>query len=141
MIKNKIQLSNHIYCDELFNTLTIDTPLLANQYKDFPYLIIHDFFSQELCKEIVDSSKQIEEVKIGKVKVHIKKGIVVPKVNQNFRKTNILEVSDYFKSIYQNQFLHFQEEIENYFNAPLTHSTGVQMLQYKKDFFYIKHAD
>lgn len=141
MINTKIQLSNHIYRDELFNNITIQNPLLANQYKDFPYLIIHNFFSQELCKEIVDSSKQREEIKIAKVKMHTRNGIVVPKVNQSFRKTNILEWSDYFKSIYQNQFLHFQEEIENYFNAPLINSTEVQMLEYKKDFFYIKHAD
>ena len=52
-----------------------------------------------------------------------------------------MEWSDYFKSIYQNQFIHFQEKIENYFNAPLANSTEVQMLQYTKGFYYIKHAD
>jgi len=143
MINNKIQLSNHIYCDELFNTVTIDNPLLANQYKDFPYLIIKDFFSQELCQEIVDSSKQIddEDIDIAEVKVNINNGIVIPKVNKSFRKTNILEWNDEFNDIYKKQFLYFQPQIENYFNTPITYSTEVQMLQYKKDFFYIKHAD
>ena len=141
MTNNKIQLSNHIYCDELFNSITLPNPLLPNQYKDFPYLIINDFFSLDLCKQIVDSSKQIDKINIAKVKANINNGIVIPKINQNFRKTNILEWSDDFKNIYQKQFLHFQDQIENYFNSPITYSTEVQMLQYKKDFFYIKHAD
>lgn len=142
MKNNKIQLSNHIYCDELFNTINIDNLLLPNQYKDFPYLIINDFFSQELCQEIVANSKQKDKnIDTAEVKVNINNGIVVPKVNKKFRKTNILEWSDEFKNIYQKQFLYFQPQIENYFNTPITYSTEVQMLQYKKDFFYIKHAD
>ena len=141
MINQKIQLSNHIYCDALFNTITIENLLLANQYKDFPYLIINNFFSKKLCEEIVDSSKENDKVNIAKVKANSIKGVIVPKVNQNFRKTNILKWDNEFKSIYQKQFLHFQPKIEEYFNAPITYSTQVQMLQYKKDFFYIKHAD
>ncbi|BFU76981.1 hypothetical protein ALC152_01960 [Arcobacter sp. 15-2] len=141
MTNNKIQLSNHIYCDELFNTINISNPLLPNQYKDFPYLIINDFFSSNLCKEIVDKSKENDRVKIAKVKVNSTKGVIVPKVNQTFRKTNILKWNDEFKNIYNKQFLHFQPMIEEYFNTPITYSTKVQMLQYKKGFFYVKHAD
>jgi SM-20-related protein len=141
MTNQKIQLSNYIYCDELFNHISINNPLLANQYKDYPYLIINDFFSSELCKEIVDSSKENEKVKVAQVKANSTKGIVVPKINQKFRKTNILKWDDEFKDIYQKQFLNFQPMIEKYFNAPITYSTKVQMLQYKKGFFYIKHSD
>lgn len=141
MTQNKIQLSNHIYCDELFNTITIENPLLPNQYKDYPYLIINDFFSKELCKEIVDSSKQNDDIETAQVKANEFNGVVVPKVNQKFRKTNILQWDDEFTDIYNKQFLYFQPMIEEYFSAPITYSTEVQMLQYKKDFFYIKHAD
>ena len=141
MQNQKIQLSNYIYCDEIFNTISINNPLMTNPYKDYPYLIIKNFFSPQLCKEIVDSSKEIEKVNIAKVKANTKKGVVIPKINQEFRKTNILEWSDDFKNIYQNQFLYFQPTIEEYFNTPITYSTEVQMLQYKKGFFYIKHSD
>jgi len=141
MTNNKIQLSNHIYCDALFNTINISNPLLPNQYKDFPYLIINDFFSSKLCKEIVDKSKENDRVNIAKVKANSTKGVIVPKVNQTFRKTNILKWNDEFKNIYNKQFLHFQPMIEKYFNTPITYSTKVQMLQYKKGFFYVKHSD
>ncbi len=141
MINQKIQLSNHIYCDELFNTINIENLLLANQYKDFPYLIINDFFSSQLCKEIVDASKENEKVQVAQVKANSVNGVIVPKTNQKFRKTNILKWNDEFKGIYKKQFLHFQPMIEEYFNAPITYSTKVQMLQYKKGFFYIKHSD
>ena len=101
MTNNKIQLSNHIYCDELFNTININNLLLPNQYKDFPYLIINDFFSSKLCKEIVDKSKKNDKINVAKVKANSSKGVIVPKVDQTFRKTNILKWNDEFKNIYQ----------------------------------------
>jgi len=141
MQTDKIQISNNIYCDALFKDIQIQNLRLPNPYFDFPYLIINDFISQELCKEIVDYSKQIDDISKAKVKATIENGIVQPKLDEKYRKTNILKLPATFTDIYHQQFFHFQSTIEEYFNAPITYSTKLQALQYKKGYFYKKHAD
>ena len=141
METNHIQISNHIYCDPIFKDITIDNLLLPNPYKDFPYLIINDFISPHLCKEIVDLSKMSENINKAKVKVNTDEGLIKPKLNEKHRKTNILKLTPELKEIYTKQFLHYQPMMEEYFSIPLTYSTEVQMLQYKKGYFYTKHAD
>ncbi|MDB2405415.1 hypothetical protein N9W00_00585 [Arcobacteraceae bacterium] len=118
MQTDKIQISNNIYCDAIFNDIQIQNLRLPNPYFDFPYLIINSFISAKLCKDIVDYSKAIDDIAKAKVKVNIVKGIVLPKVNEEFRKTNILKLPNTFVDIYHQQFLHFQSTIEEYFSAP-----------------------
>ena len=136
-----MQISNHIYCDDLFKDITIENLLLPNPYKEYPYLIIENFFTPELLKEIVDYSKQKDDIAQAKIKATVVDGIIQPKLNEKQRKTNILKLNKLFLNIYNKQFQHFQPLIEEFFNTPLTFSTKVQMLQYKKGFFYKKHAD
>ena len=136
-----MQLSNHIYCDTLFENITIENLLLPNPYKEYPYLIIENFFTPELLKEIVDYSKQKDDIAQAKIKATVVDGIVQPKLNIKQRKTNILKLNKQLSNIYNTQFQNFQPQIEEFFNTPLTFSTKVQMLQYKKGFFYIKHSD
>lgn len=136
-----MQISNHIYCDDLFKDITIENLLLPNPYKEYPYLIIENFFTPELLKEIVDYSKQKDDIAQAKIKATVVDGIIQPKLNEKQRKTNILKLNKLFSNIYNKQFQHFQPQIEEFFNTPLTFSTKVQMLQYKKGFFYKKHAD
>lgn len=136
-----MQLSNHIYCDNLFKNITIENLLLPNPYKDYPYLIIENFFTPALLKEMVDYSKQKDDIAQAKIKATVLDGIVQPKLNIKQRKTNILKLNKQFTNIYNTQFKNFQPQIEAFFNTPLTFSTKVQMLQYKKGFFYKKHAD
>jgi len=136
-----MQLSNHIYCDPLFENIAIENLLLPNPYKEYPYLIIENFFTPELLKEIVDYSKQKDDIAQAKIKATVVDGIVQPKLNIKQRKTNILKLNKQLSNIYNTQFQNFQPQIEEFFNTPLTFSTKVQMLQYKKGFFYKKHAD
>ncbi len=136
-----MQISNKIYCDDIFQNIEIKNLLLPNPYKDLPYLIIPNFFSKQLAQDIASYSKSKDDVVKAKIKMQVVDGIVQPKLNEKYRKTNILKLNKQFQNIYNKQFLHFQPMIEEYFNTPLTLSTKVQMLQYKKGFFYNKHAD
>ncbi len=136
-----IQISNKIYCDDMFSNITLENKLLPNPYKDYPYLIVEDFLSKSLCKDIVDDIKSNNEYIKAQVKDQILNGIVKSKLNEKYRKTNILKLSDKYESIYKKQFLNLQPKIEEYFHAPITFSSTIQMLEYKRGSFYTKHAD
>ena len=137
-----IQISTHIYCDPLFETIEIDNKLLPNQYKDYPYLIIKNFFSKASCKKLVSLVQEDEETKRkAEVKKEIFTGIVQAGVVEEYRKTNIYKLDTFYKNYYDEQFMKYKSVIEEYFNIALTLSTDVQVLEYKKGFFYVKHAD
>lgn len=137
-----IQLSSHIYCDSLFEKIDIEHKLLPNQYKDLPYLIIKNFFSPALCERLVQLVHEDEETKrTAKVKTELIAGIVQSDVVEAYRKTNIYKLDAHYAKYYDDQFMKYKSVIEEYFSVALTMSTDVQVLEYKKGFFYIKHAD
>ena len=72
-----IQISTHIYCDPLFENIEIENRLLPSQYKEYPYLIIKNFFSQEACEELASLVQEDEKTKRkAKVKKELFSGIV-----------------------------------------------------------------
>ena len=137
-----IQISTHIYCDPLFENIEIENKLLPNQYKDYPYLIIKNFFSQEACDELVSLVQADEETKRkAKVKTEEIAGIVQADLVEEVRKTNIYKLDAFYENYYHEQFMKYKPVMEEYFSVALTLSTDVQVLEYKKGFFYVKHAD
>ncbi|MBT8347881.1 MAG: 2OG-Fe(II) oxygenase [Sulfurovum sp.] len=137
-----IQISTHIYCDSLFENIEVDNKLLANQYKDYPFLIIKNFFSSAACQKLVSLVQEDEKTKRkAKVKKEIFTGIVQADIVEEYRKTNIYKLDAFYKNYYDEQFIKYKPVIEKYFGIALTLSTDVQVLEYKKGFFYVKHAD
>lgn len=137
-----IQISTHIYCDPLFEHLEIENRLLPSQYRDYPYLIIKNFFSKEACAELASLVQEDEETKRkAKVKTELFSGIVQADIVEEYRKTNIYELDTFYHNYYDEQFGKYRLMIEEYFNVALTLATDVQVLEYKKGFFYVKHAD
>lgn len=137
-----IQISTHVYCDSLFETIELDNKLLPSQYKDFPYLIIKNFFSQKSCERLVALVQKDERTK---QKAQVKKervaGIIQADIVEAYRKTNSYKLDAFYKKYYEAQFMKYKSAIEAYFSVGLTLSTDVQVLEYKKAYFYIKHAD
>ncbi len=137
-----IQISTHIYCDDLFEHMDIANKLLPNQYKDYPYLIIKNFFSQDACKRLTKLVQADEETKrTAQVKIETIAGIVQADVVEAYRKTNIYKLDALYAKYYDDQFIKYKSVIEEYFSVALTLSTDIQVLEYKEGFFYIKHAD
>ncbi|MCO4844612.1 MAG: 2OG-Fe(II) oxygenase [Sulfurovum sp.] len=137
-----IQISTHIYCDSLFENIEIDNKLLPNQYKEYPYLIIKNFFSPAACEKLVSLVQKDEESKRkAKVKKEVFTGIVQADVVEEYRKTNIYKLDTFYNNYYDEQFIKYKPVIEAYFGIALTLATDVQVLEYKKGFFYVKHAD
>ena len=137
-----IQISTHIYCDSIFETIDIEHKLLPNQYKDFPYLIIKNFFSSASCDRLVQLvHEDVETKRAAEVKTEVIAGIVQSDVVEAYRKTNIYKLDERYARYYDDQFMKYKSTIEEYFSVALTLSTDVQVLEYKEGFFYIKHAD
>ena len=137
-----IQISTHIYCDPLFKNIEIEKKLLPSQYKDYPYLIIKNFFSHAACEKLAFLVQKDEETKRkAKVKKEVIAGIVQANLVEEYRKTNIYELDTFYQNYYDEQFMKYKPLIEEYFNVALTLSIDVQVLEYKKGYFYVKHAD
>lgn len=136
------QISTYVYCDSLFETLELETKLLPSQYKDFPYLIIKNFFSRKACERLVtlvqrdDKSKQKAQVKKESIP-----GIIQADIVEAYRKTNSYTLDAFYQDYYEVQWMKYKSAIEAYFSIGLTVSTDVQVLEYKTGYFYIKHAD
>ena len=77
----------------------------------------------------------------AQVKKEIIAGIIQPDIVEEYRKTNIYELDAFYKKYYDEQFIKYKSVMEAYFSIALTLSTDVQVLEYKKGYFYIKHAD
>lgn len=136
-----MQISNYVYCDDLFENLEIQNKLLPNPYYDYPYLIIKDFFSQDICHKIVQSLQSNTTSKKANVKITDSRGFIHQSTKEQYRKTNIYKLKNEFYSLCENRFLQIQPKIEEFFKVPLTLSTKVQVLEYQKGFFYTQHAD
>jgi SM-20-related protein len=138
---NMQQISNYIFCDDFIASLKLETRLMTNQYYDYPYLIIKDFFSKSTCYDISEYAYNTSEGEKAKVKTRILGSIVDPSVDESIRKTVIHKLSDLHVRMYEENFKAFQPLIERFFNVALTTSTTLQALEYTKGSFYIKHAD
>ncbi len=136
-----IQISNYVYCDARLEKLDITNRLLPNAYKDTPYLIIKNFFTPELCRQLVSLVKKDEESQRAEVKLENISGIIESDVVVDYRKTNIYTLDDFYSEYYEKQFLKYKPLIEEYFAAVITLSTAIQVLEYKEGYFYVKHAD
>lgn len=135
------RISNYIYADPALETMSIPTKFLPNPYYDYPYLVIEDFISQALCKEIVDEIYSINDAKKAKVKASFINGIIQPALIEEYRKTKIYHLKEELEKFYLQSFTKHQPLIEEYFRLSLTLSTQLQVLEYTKGSFYIKHSD
>ena len=131
------QLSNYIYVDDLFDNITIPHAIFASPYADYPYLIIKNFFSIEACKAL---TTLVQENSHSKQKAAVKEG-ASSSIVESYRKTNIGKLDSYYENYYSEQFAKYKSEIEAYFTVAMSTSTEVQVLEYTKGYFYVKHAD
>lgn len=131
------QISNYIYCNSFLNSLDIETKLLPNPYYDYPFLIIKDFFSSEICEEIVKSIREDDDAIDAKVKAENYEN----HIDKDIRKTKIYKLHKEHRKLYNRVFKEFQPKIEEYFNLALTTSTRIQVLEYTKGSFYVAHSD
>jgi len=135
-----LQISNKIYCDDMFKNMYIENKIFTNPYYDFPYLVIKNFLSKKLSKEIVSFIKESNDYKKAQVIVN-ESSITKGKLKEEFRKTNIYKLNEIYENIYKNRFDEIKPLIEKYFNLILTNSTHIQVLEYTKGCYYKKHAD
>lgn len=136
------QLSTYVHCDALFDKIDIPNAIFSSQYKDFPYLVIKNFFSEVACARLVHLVQEDEETKRkAQVKKEVIAGIVQADVVEEYRKTNIYKLDERYKKYYDDQFIKYKAVMEEYFTVALTLSTDIQVLEYKEGFFYVKHAD
>lgn len=136
-----VQISNLVFCDTFIMNLKIDNKITTNPYKELPYLIIRDFIAPKLLTSMVkriNNSQDAEEAAIKKTK---KRSIVEPKVDNSIRKTLVYKLNKSDNDHYLKAFINHQAAIERFFSLAVTTSTKVQVLRYKKDFFYKRHAD
>ena len=123
------QISNDVYCSNFLFNLDIKTKILPSQYNDLPFLIIDNFFSNDICSEINKSIlKKLENSSLNIL-------------DEEIRRTNIYSLDEKFKSIYEHNFRLFQRQIESFFNLALISSTEIQVLEYLKGSFYSMHSD
>lgn len=134
-----IQISNNTYCDKFLFDLDIKTRFLPSQYNDYPFLIIDNFLSQDICSEINKSIKKDDDYE---------KAMLLPSDNMNnsflnekIRKTDIYVLEKRYKKIYEYNFRLFQRQIESFFNMAIVKSTKIQVLEYLRGSFYSMHSD
>lgn len=135
------QISNHVFCDDFISTLKLDTRIMSNPYYDYPYFVIKNFLSKSTCKEISDYTYTASEGIKAKVKTRVLNSIVDPSVDESIRKTVIHKLPTIYLGMYEEAFKLHQADIERYFALALTTATKLQVLEYTKGSFYIKHAD
>ena len=131
------QLSNYVYSDGIFDSIDIPDAIFASPYKDYPYFIIKNFFSSEACKDL---STLVQHDSQSKQKAEVRQEDSSTLV-ESYRKTNMGQLTDYYERYYTKQFDTYRAEIEAYFSVVLSTSTKVQVLEYTKGYFYMKHAD
>lgn len=136
-----IQISEHVFCDEFLQECHMESRYLPNPYLEYPFLIIENFLSQEECNLIVSEIQKSSSGDEAMVKSTLLNSVVSPSINEQIRKTSIYKLPQHLESLYQENFAKHQGSIENYFSMALTTATQLQVLEYLKGDFYIKHAD
>lgn len=135
------QISNNVFCEDFILDLKLSSRLMPNPYHDYPYLLIENFLPESLCENIVDYAIKSSDVQEAKVKTRILNSVVNPSVDESIRKTVIHTLPETLLVEYEKSFKKHQGKIEDFFSIALTTATKVQVLEYTKDAFYIKHAD
>ena len=123
----------------MFEHINIENNILPNPYCDYPFIIIKNFLSNELCIDIIKSVRKNDD--FIKAQIITNDAIIDSKLNEKYRKTNIYDLSDNLKSIYLKRFEEITPIIEEFYRLALTSSTEVQVLEYKNGYYYKKHAD
>ena len=136
-----LQISNFVYCDDIFENIEVENKVLPNPYKNYPFIIIENFISSKMAKELVLNIRSQSDLQKAEVKVQNQNGIIDTTLNEKYRKTNIYELQEKFLKIYEKKFLSQKPSIEKFFNLVLTNSTDVQVLEYEEGYFYTKHSD
>lgn len=135
------QISNHVFCDDFIAGLKLETRLMPSPYLDYPYLLIENFLPEALCRDIAEHANRESEAERARVKSTVLGTVVAPDVDESIRKTVIHPLSEIHRESYARSFALHQQSIEEYFRIALTTATDVQVLEYTKGAFYIKHAD
>ncbi len=135
------RISNYIYADASLEDMEIPTKFLPNPYYDYPYLVIENFLPENLCNEIADEIVAQNDAKKAKVKSSFVNGIIQPALIEEYRKTKIYHLKEELEKFYTQSFEKYQPQIEEFFHLSLTLSTQLQVLEYTKGSFYIKHSD
>ena len=126
------QISNFVYCDAKLNEMDIETKLLPNPYYDYPYMIIENFFEDSLCDEINCFIAKKDEYENANLRVRNSINALDEKLDKKIRNTNLYKLDDFFENMYYERFSKKQKNIEEYFKLPITSSTDIQALEYKK---------
>lgn len=135
------QISDSVFCDDLFERCEVQTRLLPNPYRDLPYLVIKNFFDTAMCRLVAQVACEDEDAEAAMVKTSVVKGVVQPSLDTTIRKTVIHALPEHYRTIYLERFALVQPQIERFFNVALTTMTDIQMLEYTRGCFYVKHAD
>lgn len=136
------QISARVFCDDILDDIPIETKLFPNPYHELPYLIIDDYLDATSCETIAQDVRKRDDAIRAMLKTTITEGVVIdPSVDESIRKTDIYTLDEYHANLYQESFLRHQPAIERFFNVALTTATAIQVLEYKKGFFYKRHAD
>ncbi len=136
------QVSNAVFCEDFILDMELATRLMPNQYYDYPYLLIEGFLPEFTCNIIAEHTfNASEEAEAAKVKTTILNSVVDPSIDESIRKTVIHMLPETLLEDYEKSFIRHQKQIEDFFSIALTTATKVQVLEYTKGAFYIKHAD
>lgn len=135
------QISNNIFCDDHIIGMQLSSRLMPNPYYEYPYLLIENFLPQFLCDSIVEYAFNSSQAERAKVKTTLFNAVVNPSVDESIRKTVIHKLPEALLAEYNKSFKKHQQKIEDFFALPLTTASSVQVLEYTKGDFYIKHAD
>jgi SM-20-related protein len=135
------QISNNIFCDDRIIGMQLSSRLMPNPYYEYPYLLIESFLPQFLCDSIVEYAFNSPQAERAKVKTTLLNAVVNPSVDESIRKTVIHKLPEALLAEYDKSFKKHQQKIEDFFALPLTTASLVQVLEYTKGDFYIKHAD
>lgn len=135
------QISNFVFCDRRLNEMEIETKLLPNPYYDYPYMYFKNFLDDKICDEINFFMEKKDEFENANLRVKNSINALDKKLDKRIRNTNLYKLDSYIKNLYYEQFKKVQKDIEEYFKLPITSSTDIQALEYKKGFFYKAHSD
>lgn len=135
------QISNAVFCDDFITGLKLDGRLMPNPYYEYPYLHIENFLSKSLCREIAEYTSGACEAEEAKVKSTLLNAVVDPSVDESIRKTMIHTLPAPLLREYERSFRSHQRQIEEFFRIALTTATTLQVLEYTKGSFYIRHSD
>ena len=129
------QLSNKIFCDEHISSLHYENLILSSPYAEYPYMIIKDFFTQELCEEISLHVKNSTDMKKAALISDDKSD------NSRIRKTDIYTLTPTQLALYNESLSLHVKKIEAFYRVALSTASKPQLLAYKKGGYYKKHAD